>query len=66
MDLVSKSTGSDVGFEFVASSDIDPLWKEFLDLGDYSCVVEQIHASLRVEVDKHIDVAVGTLGSTRR
>ena len=39
-DFVSKSIGGNVGFEFIASSDVDPLWNEFLDLGDYPCVVE--------------------------
>ena len=29
-----------MGFEFIASSNIDSLWNKFLDLGDYSCVVE--------------------------
>jgi hypothetical protein len=40
MDFVSKSIRGDVRFEFIASSNVDPLWKEFLDLGDYPCVVE--------------------------
>ena len=65
MDLVSKSIGSDVGFEFIASRDVDPLRNQFLDLGDYSCVVEQVHASLRVEVEEQIEVAVRALGAAR-
>jgi hypothetical protein len=36
-----------------------------LDLGDYSCVVELVQKSLRVEVDKQIDVAVRALGAAR-
>ena len=40
MDFVSKSIGGDVGFQFIASSNVNLLWNKFLDLGDYSCVVE--------------------------
>ncbi len=40
MDFVSKTIGGDVGFEFIASSDVDLLWNQLLDLGDYPCVVE--------------------------
>ncbi len=52
-------------FELVAASDVDALWNEFLDLGDYSCVVEQVYGSPRVEVKQQIDVAVRALGPAR-
>lgn len=54
-----------MGFEFVASGDVDGSWNEFLDLGDYSCVVEQVHGSFFVEVEKQIDVAVRAFGAAR-
>ena len=65
MDFVSNGVGSNVGFEFIAASDVNALWNEFLDLGDYSCVVEQVYGSSSVEVEQQIKVAVGALGPSR-
>lgn len=64
MDFVSESAGSNVRFEFIASSDVDSLGKEFLDLGYDPCVVEQVYGSLSVKVEQQINVALGTLGPT--
>lgn len=65
-DFVSESIGGNVGFESIASSDVDSLGKEFLDFGYDSCVVEQIYASLSVEVQQQINVAVRTLSPACR
>jgi len=52
-------------FEFVAQGDVDPLRKQFLDLGDYRRVIEQVDAPPIVEVEKQIDIAVGTCSAAR-
>jgi len=52
MYLVSKRVGSNVGFKFVASSDVDALGNEFLDLGDYSRIIEQVYWPSGVEVEQ--------------
>ena len=40
MDFVPTSMGGDMGFEFIASSDVNGLANSFLDFRDDSCVVE--------------------------
>ena len=52
IDFVLERAGSNVGLEFIASSDIDSLGNEFLDFGDDFRVVEQVYGSLSVEVLK--------------
>ena len=66
MDFVSKNVGRDVGLKFIASRDVDPLRNQLLDLGNYSSVVEEVHAPPRVEIEKQIDITVGSGGAARR
>jgi len=61
MDFVLERARDNVGFEFIASCDIDPLRNEFLDFGDDFRVVKQVYGSLSVEVHKQINVAVRAL-----
>jgi hypothetical protein len=65
-DLVSKGAGDDVEFKLIASRDVYSLRDQPLYLGHYCCVVEQVHASVRVKIDEQIDVAVRPRGAAGR
>ncbi len=61
-DFVSQSFWGYVGFEFIASSNVDSLRKQLLDFGHDPGVIEQVYGSPTVEVEDQINVAVRTLG----